>query len=64
MVESGLDEGDEVVEDPLAFIEEAQKEALKPISETLLDGPMTGANDDTSSTGDKQSAAEKKAGND
>ena len=64
VVESGLDEGDEVVEDPLAYIEEAQKEALKPISETLLDGSMTRSNDDTSSTGDEQSAAEKKAGND
>ena len=62
VVESGLDEGDEVVEDPLAFIEEAQKEALKPISETLLDASTTGFNDDASGTGDEQSAVEKNAG--
>ncbi|MBP88876.1 MAG: hypothetical protein CMJ64_19545 [Planctomycetaceae bacterium] len=34
VVETGVKEGDEVVLNPLAFLEEAQTEALKPIDET------------------------------
>jgi len=33
VVESGAEEGDEVVLNPLAFIEEAQSEVLKPVDE-------------------------------
>jgi hypothetical protein len=34
VVEAGLKEGDQVVLNPIAFIEEAQSSALKPLDET------------------------------
>jgi hypothetical protein len=37
VVEAGLKEGDEVVLNPIAFIEEAQTDALKPLDETKPD---------------------------
>jgi len=39
VVEAGLKEGDEVVLNPLAFIEEAQSEVLKPFDETKQPKP-------------------------
>lgn len=41
VVEAGVDEGDEVVLNPLANIEEAEKEALKPFSGFKSDGKTT-----------------------
>jgi multidrug efflux pump subunit AcrA (membrane-fusion protein) len=38
VVESGVKEGDEVVLNPLAFIEEAQSEVLKPLGEAKRRG--------------------------
>ena len=39
VVEAGLKEGDEIVLNPLAYIEEAQNEALKPLGEKKADAP-------------------------
>ena len=36
MVKSGVQPGDEVVLNPLAFVDEAQREALKPLEEVEL----------------------------
>jgi multidrug efflux pump subunit AcrA (membrane-fusion protein) len=38
VIEAGLKEGDEVVLNPIAFIEEAQTDALKPLDEKKPDG--------------------------
>ena len=37
MIEAGLDEGDEVVLNPMAFVEEAQSEVLKPQKDNSKD---------------------------
>ena len=42
VVEGGLQEGDEVVINPLAYIEEAQSEVLKPLNETEPLNPDSG----------------------
>jgi multidrug efflux pump subunit AcrA (membrane-fusion protein) len=42
VVKAGLKEGDEVVLNPLAFIEEAQSEVLKPLDETKRREPDSG----------------------
>ena len=55
VVESGLKEGDEVILNPLAFIEEGQDEAGESTS-----GESTKSYDDASGTGDKQSGSDKK----
>ena len=40
VVKDGLKEGDEVVLNPVAYVKEAQDEALKTIDETQSDGPV------------------------
>ena len=42
VVEGGLQEGDEVVINPLAYVEEAQSEVLKPLNETEPLNPDSG----------------------
>jgi len=48
-VEAGLKEGDEVALNPLAFIEEAQREALKPFDEAKPREPAADESDTASS---------------
>ena len=52
VINGGLKEGDEVVLDPLAYIEEAQSDALKPKQEGKEDGE-SGAADSTTGTAEE-----------
>ena len=49
VVKAGLKEGDEVVLNPLAFIEEAQSEVLKPLDEAKQPEPASDESDTESS---------------
>ena len=45
IVKSGLKEGEEVVLNPIAFVEEAQNEVLKPQEDTESQNPDSKSND-------------------
>jgi HlyD family secretion protein len=55
VVESGLKEGDEVVLNPLAFIDEAQDEVLKPLDESskTKESPKTKESNETTGSTEK-----------
>ena len=67
VVEAGLKEGDEVVLNPLAFIEEAQTDALKPLDEakprepdSIESGTESKSSSDTKKQKSKPQAAKPK----